>query len=226
MKYFLSKLPLAALTLNTTFIFSTPVFSEPPNLSLVKNAVKTYHDSGLYQKELAQVIAKANQYIIKQALINQKKKQPQKLAIVLDIDETSLSNYNHMIKRDFTGTSKQFHQENMSADATVIKPTLALYQDARRHGVHVFFVTGRPKSELSATRTNLRKAGYSQWSGLYLRPENYSSKSIIPFKSHARELIAQKGYTIVASIGDQCSDLKGGYAQKGFKLPNPFYYLP
>jgi hypothetical protein len=27
-------------------------------------------------------------------------------------------------------------------------------------------------------------------------------------------------------LGDQNSDLTGGYAERGFKLPNPYYYLP
>jgi len=27
-------------------------------------------------------------------------------------------------------------------------------------------------------------------------------------------------------VGDQFSDLKGGFADKGFKLPDPYYYIP
>jgi hypothetical protein len=30
----------------------------------------------------------------------------------------------------------------------------------------------------------------------------------------------------VANFGDQPSDLKGGHAERTFKLPNPNYYLP
>ena len=36
----------------------------------------------------------------------------------------------------------------------------------------------------------------------------------------------QQGYTILLSLGDQESDLTGGYAERTFKLPNPVYYLP
>ncbi len=207
-------------------IFSTPSFSEPPNLSLVKNEVKKYHDSGLYEKELSDVIKKAQTYITSQVLLNRQEKNPQKLAIVLDIDETSLSNYKYMVARDFTGTHAQFHQDHLAASTPRIEPMLTLYKKVLKQGVNVFFVTGRSKSERQATENNLKKAGYSHWTGLYLRPGDYKSKSIIPFKSHARELISQKGYTIIATIGDQYSDIKGGYAKKGFKLPNPYYYLP
>lgn len=224
MKRILNKLPL--ILLSTTLFFSTVVFSEPPNLSLLKHEIRKYHDSGLYQHELAHVIHKAQQFIVQQAIGNQKHQPPQKLAIVLDIDETSLSNYQFMDKRDFTGTKEQYHQEIMAANAPAIKPTLALYQDAIRHGVKVFFVTGRHQAERKATQKNLINAGYKHWAGLYLRPNHYRHHSIIPFKAQTRKLITEQGYTIVATIGDQYSDLKGGYAEKGFKLPNPFYYLP
>jgi HAD superfamily, subfamily IIIB (Acid phosphatase) len=35
-----------------------------------------------------------------------------------------------------------------------------------------------------------------------------------------------QGYDIVGDFGDQFSDLKGGHADKVFKMPNPNYYLP
>ena len=42
---------------------------------------------------------------------------------------------------------------------------------------------------------------------------------------HVKE-VAEQGYTIILSMGDQNSDLLGGYAEKTFKLPNPVYFLP
>ena len=38
--------------------------------------------------------------------------------------------------------------------------------------------------------------------------------------------LTEAGYTIVLSMGDQQSDLDGGYAERTFKLPNPVYFLP
>jgi acid phosphatase len=205
---------------------STTGYSEPQNISLVKNEVKEYHDSGLYQQELNKVIQSAQQYILEQSALHRTKNPNKKLAIVLDIDETSLSNYDKIVKRDFVGNKNEIHQEILAANSPGIKPMLKLYNSAIQKGIKVFFVTGRKESERNATRINLLKAGYKNWSGLYLKPDNYSKQSIIPFKSKTRQLIAEKGYTILASIGDQYSDLKGGFAQKGFKLPNPYYYLP
>ncbi len=217
------------MKLSRLFSLVLPLFvcltgwSEPPNLGLLKKNIIQYHDSGAYQQELTQVINKAHQYLIQQANASEKQK---KLALVLDIDETSLSNYKSIIHRDFTGNRRQIHKEIITADAPAIAPMLKLYNDARKHHIKVFFVTGRTSDERSATIKNLNNAGYHDWAGLYLRPLNYHDKSIIPFKSQARADITKKGYVILASIGDQYSDIKGGYAEKGFKLPNPFYYLP
>jgi hypothetical protein len=30
----------------------------------------------------------------------------------------------------------------------------------------------------------------------------------------------------VVNIGDQFSDLAGGFAERVFKLPNPYYFIP
>ncbi|HIG0326865.1 TPA: HAD family acid phosphatase [Legionella pneumophila] len=226
MKQQFYKLPQILISLCLLLIFSTPIQAEPPNLSLIRKEIKNYYDSGLYHHELERTIKLAEKYINQEYLINKNSKNPQKLAIILDIDETSLSNYEKMVKRDFTGSKEQIHKEILAANSPAIQPMLTLYKNALKRGIKVFFVTGRQESERDATRINLINAGYTKWSGLYLRPKSYSSPSIIPFKSKTRQMIEKKGYTIIASIGDQCSDIQGGYAKKGFKLPNPFYYLP
>jgi predicted secreted acid phosphatase len=203
-------------------ILSIPSFAEPVNLSLVKKEIEQYHDAGMYEKELTEAIEKAHNFILEQSKLNKDKK----LAIVLDIDETSLSNYDKMVKREFIGDKERIHQEILAADSPVIAPMLALYKDSLEHNIKVFFVTGRVESERKATEANLLRAGYSNWADLILRPQDYHKPSIIPFKSKARQSITNKGYTILASIGDQSSDIAGGFAMKGFKLPNPYYYLP
>lgn len=208
------------------FCFNITVYSEPANLSLLRKTVEAYHDSGAYDRELNAVIQKARHFINQRAEMNAHLKHPKKLAIVLDIDETSLSYYSRMVPRQFVATKEQFIEEIKTADAPAIKPTLALYRDAIRHDVAVFFVTGRPESVKAATEKNLKNAGFTTWAGLYFKPNNYKNQSAIPYKSHMRSKITHQGYTILASIGDQYSDLKGGYTEAGFKLPNPYYFLP
>jgi hypothetical protein len=46
------------------------------------------------------------------------------------------------------------------------------------------------------------------------------------YKSATRAHIESLGYDIVANLGDQYSDLRGGHADRAFKLPNPNYFLP
>ena len=48
----------------------------------------------------------------------------------------------------------------------------------------------------------------------------------VQYKSGTRAYIESQGYDIVADLGDQFSDLQGGFADKTFKMPNPNYYLP
>ncbi len=220
------------LIINTIFalvyaiFLNASAFAEPANLSLLKKEVQVYHDSGIYQKELANVITYAELFIIKSANANAHSAHPKKLTIVLDIDETSLSNYDNLVAREFGGSHAQIHKEILAGQLSAVAPMRTLYDVALKHGVSVFFVTGRIEAEREATIKNLENTGYHDWTGLYLKPNNYSEASNIPFKSKTRAEISKKGYTIIASIGDQYSDLKGGYAEKTFKLPNPYYYIP
>lgn len=205
--------------------FSIPVVAkaEPPNLGVLKNEVQAYHDSGVYQKELDLVINRAHHYIVSRAEHNN---SHEKLAIVLDIDETSLSNYHALITSNFSTSNEQWQRFIRAANAPAIHGMLALYNDAKKHQVSVFFVTARNESQREATIKNLKKAGYTDWNGLYLKPNHDKQPSNIPFKSSARAKIQHKGFTIIACIGDQSSDCKGENAGRVFKLPNPYYIVP
>ena len=200
----------------------TALHTDFPNLDTIKTELVRYHDSGAYDKQIALVDAQAKNYL--QQRINQNKNlsHPKKLAIVFDIDETALSNYSDMAKRDFSRHGA--YNDYLLAHDPAIQPTFEIYQLAEKNHVAVFFVTGRPESLRPATVKNLDAAGYTADDGLYMT-NNYKNSSIIPFKSAERKLIESKGYDIVLSLGDQESDLKGGFVDKGFKLPNPYYYL-
>ena len=59
-----------------------------------------------------------------------------------------------------------------------------------------------------------------------MKPNNYAQASVVPYKSGARAKIVAMGYDIILNIGDQNSDLAGGYADKDIKLSNPYYLIP
>jgi hypothetical protein len=181
------------------------------------SALVKYHDSGEYESDLTSVDQAAQSYLDAHVATGHGKP-----AIVLDIDETSLSNYTGMLASGFTaaGTVAQA----ASGTGTAIAPTLALYHDAIAHHVAVFFVTGRPSEIQAPTEANLQSAGYDEgWNALDFKPAEADTEQ---FKSSTREAIKKAGYRILVNVGDQQSDLDGGFAQRAFKLPNPFYYIP
>ena len=144
-----------------------------------------------------------------------------KPAIVLDIDETSLSNYADLAAHGFDASALALSAVN--GDGTAIVPTLTLYRAAISRHVAIFFVTGRPSAIDSATQSNLRHAGFDRgWNALYEKPTGVGTEQ---FKSATRATIEKRGYDIVANVGDQQSDLDGGHADRDFKLPDPFYFI-
>ena len=201
----------------------------PPSLPDAKRQVNEYVDSGRYQADIAAVAEQARAHVESRA------KRGGKLAIVVDIDETALSNLPSIRANDYgfivagpcdlpRGPCGLFTWILM-AKAEPIKPVLTLVEMARQRGVAVFFITGRPERMRAATEANLRAAGYA-WNGLILRPDDLTTKSAADFKAPERQKIEAQGYTIILNIGDQASDLDGGFAEKTYKLPNPFYLIP
>ncbi|HWP92758.1 MAG TPA: HAD family acid phosphatase [Thermodesulfobacteriota bacterium] len=222
------RLPGLFLLISTSLILVSGISSanEPENLHLAKQAAIFYHDSGEYDYDLGVVAQKAQDYLEKRISENNKLKNKKRLAVVLDIDETSLSNYRHLLALDFGIIPEIYKETIMEAVDPVIPGTLELYKYAKLNGVAVFFITGRTEDLKVATIKNLNNAGYKDWNGLFFKPSSYQQTSIIPYKSSIRKRIQESGYDIVLNIGDQYSDLAGGYSERSFKLPNPYYYIP
>lgn len=195
------------------------------NLADCKKQLIAYHDSGEYYQNIASVVKEARDYLQFRLTQNARAKNPQKLALVLDIDETSLSNYPDMVKLDFGGTLKEINQLEGEGHDPAIPATLSLYQFAQANGVAVIFITGRDESERAKTTANLKEVGYHNWTALYLRSKAQQGLSAEAYKTALRKQIEAQGYDIAVNMGDQYSDLSGGYADMGFKLPNPYYFV-
>lgn len=205
--------------------------TQPLNIGELKLQALHYACSGQYDAELAEVASQA------QAYVEMRAGQVAKPALVLDIDETSLSNWQEIHANDFGfiygGACDQLpsgpcgvHAWELSARAEAIAPTLALFNAAKAKGVAIFFITGRADDEQTETAKNLRGAGYDGWADLIMRNASERRLTAKEYKTARRAKIAEGGYTIIANMGDQWSDLDGGYSERAFKLPNPFYFLP
>jgi len=199
------------------------------NLFDVQRQVEQYIASGRYEADFAKVAAEA------QAYVEQRAGKVARPAIVLDIDETSLSNWPAYKANGWgrvvagecsleTGPCG-LRAWQASGQSKALAPTLALVTRARALGVAVFFISGRPHALLEATERNLRDQGYA-WDEVIVFPEGASFASAVDFKAPERKKIAERGFTILLTMGDQESDLRGGYAERTFKLPNPVYFLP
>jgi len=106
---------------------------------------------------------------------------------------------------------------------------------AHDHNVAVFYITGRPASWHDATVANLEKAGYPTPDGVYFEPGSgtippylkcAATCTTVQYKSGTRAYLESQGYDVLATVGDQDSDLQGGHADAAFKLPNPQYVTP
>ena len=216
-----------------------------------ENALRTYHDSHVYEQQIAKVDRVAAMWLKRagrhgSAKFKFKRKShsrgvklvrvarngnrhghsrtKRKAAIVFDVDETALSNYTAIDADDFKFGPKS-QSEAQDEIGTAIKPSLELYQLAQRKGIATFFITGRRENVRAHTESNLKREGFTDFTGLVLKPDDFTG-STVDYKSGARKTIESKGYRIVASVGDQYSDLAGGHEDVAFKLPNPFYFLP
>jgi predicted secreted acid phosphatase len=208
-----------------------PVLAQPPNVGEAKVAATDYHNSGAYDRDIIAVTAEAS------AWIRERAPQVERPALVLDIDDTSLSNWEVIMADDFgrifNGPCDSLPAGpcgwvawDLRAATPAITQTLAVFAEARVLDVAVFFITGRDESQRAATEQNLSATGYGDYQGLYMEAVGSHYASAADFKAPQRAQIEAEGFTIIANMGDQPSDLAGGHAERTFLLPNPFYRIP
>lgn len=212
-----------------------PLFPGSPaqviNVGDIKLAATAYYQSGAYDRDLSIVAARAGAWMAERI------PQVRRPAVVFDIDDTALSNWEVIKANDFgrffKGPCRSLPDGpcgwvawDLLGRSPAITQSLALFRQARSLGADVFFISGRDESQRTATERNLRAAGYGGYRRLILTPRGSHYRSAADFKAPQRAAIEQAGYTIVANIGDQPSDLAGGHAERTFLMPNPFYRIP
>ncbi|MGO4257687.1 HAD family acid phosphatase [Marmoricola sp. RAF53] len=120
----------------------------------------------------------------------------QGLAVVLDIDNTSIATHYAW------------------PDPVLRVRTFARH--ARALGIKVYFVTGRLRTDVPNVRPVLRRAGYT-FTSICGRNQG---ESLPASKQRCRRSITAAGSTIVANVGNRSTDFAGGNYERAFRLPN------
>jgi hypothetical protein len=204
--------------------------SRPLNLGTIKKLLLDYH-AIYYNDDVAAVFQSAQKFIEQNAT---RSKRP---ALVLDIDETSLTNWPNLAADDFGFIADGncdvlpagpcgFNRWILKSSAEAIEPARKLFEAAKLNGVAVIFITGRPDKQRDATIINLDHAGFDGWTELRTRPDRDDFPTVQAYKTAERIKVESEGYTIIANVGDQMGDIDGEHGGCTFKVPNPFYFLP
>ena len=226
------------------------------NIDLVRQQIKNYYGDPLssgqiapdssYAKQVASIVANANGFLKVKAGPAAAKK-----AILLDVDDTSLTTYNYEVASNFAYTPASNGAFVTGQQFPAVPGMPQLTQQAAAEGYAVFYLTGRGAAQETATLGNLTvdgigvDAGFAAPTnvtptvdGLFTKPAladypdylkaacGAAACSTVQYKSATRAYIESQGYDIVANFGDQQSDLTGGYADRSIKLPNPMYFIP
>lgn len=190
------------------------------NLGALKAEIRHYYASGQWSRDVTR------QCLIAQAWLHAHRPGRRPPAVVLDIDDTTLNNEPFLAGIDFAQVPEPWIQHFFKAEAPVVAPVRDLIRGAQKKGFHIFFITGRWERFRAATAQNLQRVGITGWERIVMLPDGKNVSSMVPFKSSSRRSIIRDGYDIVLNVGDQKSDLAGGYSRRGLKLPNPMYFTP
>ncbi len=206
-------------------LVAVPVAAAPaaaPKAPASPADITAYYDGGGFTKDTNAVVKKARAALERGVRTLARGKRG---ALVLDIDDTSLSTYPCQKARASFAPAAAAGCI-LEAKLPAITQTKSLFQLARRRKVRVVFITGRPESIRTLTEANLRAAGYRGWSKLVMKPATYTDGSLVPYKSAARKAVQKSGVRILLNVGDQRSDLSGGAARATALIPNPMYVTP
>jgi len=219
-----------------------------PNIDSVKKTIATYYGdpgtgiadktSSPYITEMKGIVAKMTKALPK--LYKQAKRTGKKPAIVLDTDDTMLETYDYEVAQMHFNFDPALNNQDILDGKFVATPSMVGFENyARSLGFEVIGITGRSAGQKDASIKNVTDVGYTGFTA-----DNYyvkwatgsqpsyitcatSSCTTVEYKAGTRRYLEKTlGYDIALNVGDQWSDLQGGYANAIQKLPNPTYYLP
>jgi predicted secreted acid phosphatase len=208
--------PLLAVTLAVALLAPATAGAATTRTAATPAELRAGHAA--YERAITAGYAKATRLLDAQL-----RKHPKKPTVVLDIDETTMSNWGCLDSVDFdlSGLASCV----ITSKSVAFPAARRFIAHARARRVAIAFITGAPQAVCAGRRANLKAQGIRAPFTLTCRPANDTRDSVIPYKSAARRALARRGATIVLNVGDQKSDLAGGGARKTLRLPNPIYVI-
>lgn len=213
-KHFLTLNLILSLTL---FLFSCAT-EKPINLSVAREEVKQYYESGKFDEEVNDVITEAKEKFDKVEF-------KENSVVIFDVDETALDNYGLAKEMGFGYVYELNKKWNAELKAPAIAQVKQLYDFLLSKGSKIIFLTGRNYYEYEATYQNLRNEGYTTFDTLITQIGDETEMKAKEFKSSKRVWLTEQGYDIVGTVGDQWSDLEGEYHGIQVKIPNYLYLI-
>lgn len=190
-----------------------------------------YIHGGQYEQDVTVIVLEAMKIVEAAIKHNVKPK-----IIVMDIDETILSNasyilankelirlnhVHHGLHKEEQDAFKRLKDWQYRSQCTLIDPMVAFYAWLLEKPVSVVFLTARTLDLKAATERNLKLMNLPLSPVLYRDIEQWPISTL--FKSAMRQSIVESGSDIILNIGDQPGDFEGGCWQEALYVPNPFY---
>ena len=219
-----------------------------PNIDSVKKTIAAYYGdpgTGIANKTSSPYITEMNRIVakMKAALPReyvQSKRTGKIPAIVLDTDDTMLETYDYEVAQMHFNFDPTLNNQDILAEGFPATPAMVSFENyARSIGFKVIGITGRSASQQTASIENVTKVGYTgftaanyyvKWAAgaqpSYITCVTASCTTVEYKAGTRRHLETDLGYDVALNVGDQWSDLQGGFADNIQKLPNPTYYLP
>ncbi len=169
----------------------------------------------------------------------QESKSNRKKAVVVDVDETVLSNVPFEVEAIKTGVAfskESWKKWSDQANAKALPGAVAFLNYAKSKNVEVFYITNRKAEENQTTIKNLANEGFPYADTLHFVPKANTSS-----KKERREMVL-KNYDILLLVGDNLGDFSEVFEDRsqnnGFDavdqnsqefgnrfivLPNPMY---
>ncbi len=189
---------------------------KPVNLSVARESVKEYYESGEFDEELDNVIREAKDKFSKVEFT-------ENAVVIFDVDETALNNYEVSKEMGYGYVYEMVYDWTQNAKVPAFPQVKQLYDYLLSKGSKIIFLTARGYDEYHATYNNLITQGYTEFDTLIAKSKNEYEMKSLEFKSTKRVWLTEYGYEIIGTVGDQWSDLEGPHHGIQIKIPNYIY---